>query len=155
MHTNTLYDFLSLQMAAPDRGIFLEGLVVLPIAFIGLVFATIIGSTAVKSRVKDFSPVWAMAIATVSAVIVSASVRVLLSIPPLEVEVVTMSSTLLFPLGLAVRRRNILLSGLIGASFLVLIYSAGYVFPNTKNEVIPLILGSGLVFLAIGYKIDD
>jgi hypothetical protein len=147
---DTSYGLFALQAGSPDGGIFFGGLVLLPVGFVGLVSATVLGSLAVKSRVESFDSIWAVGVAIVSALVLSALVRILLAVPPIEVELVTVSSALLFPLGIAVGRRDWLSSGLITAVLVVALYSMTRVFPNTFNEVLAMTLGAGLVFFLIG-----
>lgn len=150
MEINTSYGLFALQAGNPDGGIFFGGLVLLPAVFVGLVLAIILGSLAVKSRVESFNSIWAVGVAVASALVLSALVRILLTVPPLEVELVTVSSALLFPLGIAVQRRDWLSSSVISAVLVVAFYSMTRVFPNTFDEVIPLTLGAGFVFFLIG-----
>ena len=154
MGIDTSYGFFALQAGSADRGIFFGGLVLLPVGFVGLVSATVLGSLAVKSRVGSFDSVWAAGVAVTSALVVSALVRILLAVPPAEVELVTVGSALLFPLGIAVGRGDWLSSGLISAVLVVTLYSMTRVFPNTFNEVVAMTLGAGLVFFLLGRAFD-
>lgn len=152
MELNTSYSLFALQNGSPDGGIFFGGLILLPIGFFGLVLTVIAANMYTKLKVDNFNSIWAIIPTITSALIIATLLRILLITPPLEIELVATTSTLLFPLGISTQERNWTPFVLISTVLLVAFYSFTHVFPNTFDEVIPLTAGTGLVFFFVGYK---
>lgn len=141
------------QAGGGDGGITLLPLLALVVAFFALLAGFVGVSLLVRSKVESRPLFWTAVTVTFFSVVVAFLFDLVVSARGVEAEVVAAEAALFFLLGTFLRRRA--WSWSAGTTLLLagVAYAMTFAFENTYDEVIPLTVGAGLVYLVAGHVV--